>query len=308
MLINNPPLVSVIAVCYNHQKYVVETLDSIINQTYSNIQLIIMDDCSSDNSVQVIQQWIDINNIDCVFISHQQNKGLCKTLNEALKYVKGKYYKLIACDDTLNQNFIKITTDVFDKSEMNVGFVFSDMETIDEKSKIIEYSYLYDRINLKTIPKPIDFNHIYEKNIIPAPATLIKTEILATVGYYDESLCFEDLDFYLRILKKYKCEFVNQQLIQYRILNTSQIRSRNYSFEKDLIKVYEKHADFSSKSSNLFKKRLSRFATNRFIDGVEPNFWLRKSLSNQFKLKIFILYIFNIIGFNSMVVKLIKSK
>ena len=88
---DNFPLVSIVAICYNHEKFVKETLDSILHQTYSNIQLIIIDDCSQDNSVSEIKNWIKMNSVDCVFIERTENSGLCKNLNEGIVVSKGKY-------------------------------------------------------------------------------------------------------------------------------------------------------------------------------------------------------------------------
>ena len=79
------PLVSIVALCYNHESYLKETLDSILNQTYKNIQLIIIDDCSKDNSISLIKNWIHKNKVECVFIAHKENRGVCKSLMNLYK-------------------------------------------------------------------------------------------------------------------------------------------------------------------------------------------------------------------------------
>ena len=85
----NIPLVSVVVPCYNHEKYVKETIESIVNQTYKNIELIVIDDGSKDNSVKVIQELAD--KYGFTFI-HRPNKGLSATLNEGIRLSKGKYF------------------------------------------------------------------------------------------------------------------------------------------------------------------------------------------------------------------------
>src|SRR5580704_8434369 len=93
------PLVSMIVVCYNQSRFVVETLESVKAQTYKPTQLVIIDDCSLDDSVTVIENWLRKNRIDCTFVRHKKNQGICKTVNEALSLARGKYLSPIASDD-----------------------------------------------------------------------------------------------------------------------------------------------------------------------------------------------------------------
>ncbi|WP_303813338.1 glycosyltransferase family A protein, partial [Apibacter mensalis] len=90
------PLVSIVAINYNNSKHLVETLDSIDQQTYKNIELIIVDDCSTDDSVKKIDQWLLTYNKPFQFIKHIENKGICKTINDGYKVAKGKYISSIA--------------------------------------------------------------------------------------------------------------------------------------------------------------------------------------------------------------------
>ena len=95
---NEKPLVSVVIPCYNHEKFVQDCIQSVIDQTYENIELIIIDDGSKDNSVKVIQELAD--KYGFTFI-HRPNKGLSATLNEGIRLSKGKYFSAIASDDIL---------------------------------------------------------------------------------------------------------------------------------------------------------------------------------------------------------------
>src|SRR6478672_5840202 len=93
------PLVSVIALCYNHSRFVVECLESIRTQTYQPLHIILIDDQSKDNSVALIEEWIGTHHVTCTFIKHTTNKGICKSLNEGLSLARGKYISIIATDD-----------------------------------------------------------------------------------------------------------------------------------------------------------------------------------------------------------------
>src|SRR6478672_722517 len=94
------PTVSAIALCYNHERFVIDCLESIKAQSYRPLQLIITDDSSSDSSRETIQSWITRNaSLDITFLAHTENKGICRTLNEALAVSRGKYISMVATDD-----------------------------------------------------------------------------------------------------------------------------------------------------------------------------------------------------------------
>src|SRR5580704_6317104 len=98
---NNQPLVSVIALNHNQGKFLEETLDSVRNQTYKNIELIICDDCSTDDSTRKINKWIEQNNYKAKLIFNEQNLGVVKSSNRAIKQANGYYACFIACDDIM---------------------------------------------------------------------------------------------------------------------------------------------------------------------------------------------------------------
>ncbi|HEY6328701.1 MAG TPA: glycosyltransferase, partial [Blastocatellia bacterium] len=120
------PLVSIIVGCYNQSRFVVETLESIKAQTYKSTQLIIFDDSSSDNSVEIIEDWLRKNGIDCIFIRHQENKGVCKSLNEALAVATGKYVSMVAADDVWLPDKIARQVEIAESQPDRVGVLYSD--------------------------------------------------------------------------------------------------------------------------------------------------------------------------------------
>ena len=93
------PLVSATVLCYNQARYVVECLEAVKAQNYPNLELIINDDASRDDSVAVIEAWLARNNIPHHFLKNQKNQGICRSLNNALKVARGKYVTGIAADD-----------------------------------------------------------------------------------------------------------------------------------------------------------------------------------------------------------------
>ena len=122
------PLVSLLIVSYNHAEWILDTLESYQKQTYDNMQLVIIDDCSTDNTAEIIQKWIIQNSIECTFIVHQTNQGVCKTYNEGVQLCKGKYYSSISGDDILSPTKTEQQVHFFEQQDNSVGMVYSNAE------------------------------------------------------------------------------------------------------------------------------------------------------------------------------------
>ena len=97
------PLVSIICLCYNHAPFLKEALDSVLAQTYSNLEILVVDDVSTDNSVEVIQGYVH-RFPEIRFIRHTKNKGNCASFNEAFQISKGRFIIDFATDDVLHHD------------------------------------------------------------------------------------------------------------------------------------------------------------------------------------------------------------
>ena len=140
----NNPLVTVICLCYNQGAYVVESLNSIISQSYSSIELIIADDCSTDNSKKVIEEWL-LEHPNVAFIANETNLGNTTTFNKTLKIAKGEYIIDLAADDILLPNCVKKQVEKFNSSTYkNLGIVYGNAEIIDDKGNFISYYFDVD--------------------------------------------------------------------------------------------------------------------------------------------------------------------
>ena len=129
-------LVSVLIPAYNHENYVQETINSIINQTYQNIELIIIDDGSKDSTWQKIQEL----QVECekrfvrVVFETKQNEGSCKTLNKLLSLAQGEFVYIIASDDLAKPNAIEKEVEFLANNE-DYALVVGDNEIIDSEGK-----------------------------------------------------------------------------------------------------------------------------------------------------------------------------
>jgi alpha-1,3-rhamnosyltransferase len=216
----NMPLVSVVVPCYNHEKYVKETIEGIVNQTYENIELIVIDDGSTDNSVQVIQELA--NKYKFVFI-HRANKGLSATLNEGIILSKGKYFCACASDDVY----------VLDKIESQVDFMQSNIEYGMCYGNTIQFDN-HNNIKKKKVKNPKSgfiFNDLIFRCFVTAPTAFIRSEVLNDLGGFDNDSWMEDWDMWLKISEKYKIAYIDEYFTYYRL--------HNANISKNIVKMHE---------------------------------------------------------------------
>lgn len=198
------PLVTVFTLVYNTGKYVVEALESVKENNYPNLEHIIIDDFSTDNqSVEIVERWIDENNYACTFVKHKENKGICKSLNEILNLMKGKYAFGVS-DDLITPTRIHEHVKIFEEAEENVAIVFSDVSLIDRYGKITNPSIFKDiKLAFGTVPNGNIYYQLLNNNFIPGVGVTMKVSCVREVGNFDESLYFEDWDLWLRLSRKF---------------------------------------------------------------------------------------------------------
>lgn len=235
------PLVSVIVVSYNHSKYIRENLDSIKAQTYPNIELIIADDASKDNSVEVFEAWLSENNYSAKKNFHKQNTGFTTTLNECLEMVTGKYVKIIAADDYLHPESIEKCVNVISKSD-NIGFVFSDMYYVDNNSQFLEKNLFSSEIYHDSPERLKDA--LFNKCIVCAPSVLISYQALKSTGKYDPSKIVEDYDRWLKIVTSgYELRCIPEKLVYYRFHGESITFNSNGKIQEEAFILYFKYSN-----------------------------------------------------------------
>lgn len=221
MSADNKPLVSVIAVCYNHERFLEKTLDSILSQTYRDIELCIFDDCSKDGSVKTIERWRAGNDVNCDFVAHEKNVGICATLNEALGYVRGKYVQIIACDDILSHSKIEKQVRCLEKHSEFV-LCCSNYRIIDEYDCVKEERYYPESYRFPTDPfRAILEGHQGLPIVIHSPTVLVRKSAIDCVGKYPENLLQEDLFMWLNLTLKGSVGFIQETLVDYRKLANS---------------------------------------------------------------------------------------
>lgn len=255
--------VSVIIPVYNAEKYIYQCLDSVFNQTYKNIEVIIINDGSQDKSKEIILQIIDkYKNV--VYIE-QENQGLSVSRNKGLSIVKGRYILFLDSDDYLDINSIKL---LYEKA-INTD---SDMVIMGHK-KVYDYKHKYEEL----IPINVDEDKIYKgKDICEmmlnrkiqgyAWDKFIKTEkINKSELYFEPKRYIEDL--YPMFKLVYNCEkitFVNKPLYNYRQVMSSISNKRNEKIINDYIYAHDKVLDFIKEKNEFNSESIFYFKYGAF--------------------------------------------
>lgn len=268
------PLVSVAVITYNSSKYVLETLESIKGQTYHNIELIISDDCSPDNTVQICKDWIEKNKARFVrtqIVTVEKNTGVSANCNRAEDACKGEWVKLIAGDDLLLPDCIETYIE-YVSTNLDVLCVFSRVEVFGDnkvvidnfKNVIFDYSFFqltYEKQYEWLIdgrPQPIPAaTFFYNKN---------KFKEIGEKGFDIRIPMLEDWPKWIRLMeKKVKFCFIDKVLVRYRVSGESICSGDKYKkpFRKSLalLFVYYQYKPF--------KRIKGRFAAySRYINSM----------------------------------------
>ncbi len=221
--------VTVICLCYNHARFVKEALLSVFFQTFTALELIIIDDCSTDLSVQVIEKLLSElpqyglkSPASFQFIKNEMNLGNCKSFNKALKLAKGKFIIDFATDDVMLDNRIENQVKAFGKLDETYAMVFSNAIYISEKGQITGYHYPVDQAGqAKNIPSGNLYLQILTHYFICTPTMMMRKNVLDELDGYDENLSYEDFDFWVRTAKKYNYHFLNEITTQKRSVKNS---------------------------------------------------------------------------------------
>ncbi|MBC8111968.1 MAG: glycosyltransferase [Verrucomicrobia bacterium] len=201
------PLVSVICLCYNQARFVEEALQSVLKQTYPNIELIVADDASQDGSKEVIENFLK-NHTNVLFFSNGYNQGNCKTFNEMFAHANGKYIIDLAADDILLNNRIEAQVNAFEALNESFGVIYTDCLHISEDKKTLGKQYA-------TSYKPPSgdvYAAVLANYFIAAPTMMIRKTVLDTLQGYDENLSYEDFDFWVRSARKWQYFYLDEVL------------------------------------------------------------------------------------------------
>jgi glycosyltransferase involved in cell wall biosynthesis len=209
-------LVTVICTCFNHERFLKESLDSVLNQTYQEIEVIIIDDASKDGSRTIIESYLKKRpGIRAVF--NEENKGICASFNKGLMHARGKYIIDFATDDVMESHKIEKQVQYFEKLDDTYAAVFTNASHIDEDSRPMDLHFKSG----EAVPSGDIYKIVISKFFLPAASIITRKKVLDELGGYDESLAYEDFDFWVRSSRNYKYAYLDEPLIRHRIFKGS---------------------------------------------------------------------------------------
>lgn len=222
-------LISIVLPVYNGERFLRESINSILSQTYSNWELLILDDCSTDKTPDICKEYAQQDS-RIKYIRNESNLRLPRNLNKGFSLAKGTYLTWTSDDNRYRPNALAVMYSALNKNE-NVHFAFSSMRIMDAEDNDIE-KYIVCQKNIKRI---VGFN-------IVGACFLYKREVYEAVGDYDhEMILVEDYDYWQRIFMKFKAIAIPEILYDYRrhdgaLTSTMRQEQFNTNLEKMLLK------------------------------------------------------------------------
>ncbi len=240
------PLVSVFIPCYNHDEFVQESIQSVIDQTYDNIELIIIDDGSKDDSVAKIKAMSAACKQRFVRFEfrYRENKGLSSTLNEALAWCTGEYFAPLASDDMILQ----------DKTSTQVAFLEANTDILAVCGAAILIDKNKEPLPVKEKPeRTYDFESIImHKFYLPAATQMIRSEAVRQVGGFNPSIVLEDWYMWLKLSEIGHIHYLPQVFAVY--------RQHDHNFSKNSEKMWQGRIEVLNcfKHSKYYTKAIRR--------------------------------------------------
>lgn len=218
MGVRSAPKVSVIAISYNHERFVVECLESIRAQTYQAFELIVCDDASTDGTVALQDAWIAQHRPDAKVVRHARNQGICRMLNDALAVATGEFITIIGTDDTWTSDMIERLLSRIEREPPQVAMVYSNSALMDVNGAPLPGLFIHKYWPNLQPPSGDILNVLAVRNFIPAMAIIVRSSALRAVGGFDEELVYEDYDMWLRLAVRYHIVFDDAVVARYRIV------------------------------------------------------------------------------------------
>lgn len=243
------PLVSIVVITYNSAEYVLETLESAKAQTYQNIELIVSDDCSADNTVETCHRWIEDNKARFVrteLITAEKNSGIPANCNRGVKAARGEWVKGIAGDDLISEDFISKCLDGVIPPD--VGIIYTNSNFINAQGEVT------GKANSSNYKSGHVFDDLFHLRFWPkAPSLMFRFSALKEFKFFDESIWVEDYLMVLKVASKYQLRHIDEFLTHYRIhgSNSGGSHIRLYQAQLSTIERFKDYPGYPTRRRNI---------------------------------------------------------
>lgn len=288
LAVSETPLVTVIIASYNHARYIEGSINSVVNQTYKNIELLVIDDGSKDDSPAVLKRLQEKHDFDLRF---QANQGLARTLNEAIARAKGDLIVPFGSDDIMLPH--RIATQVeYMNGKPEVGICSANIETIDQDGKVMGAREQRNR-NLPF--RRLDFDDLFlDRKPGPMAATLmLRREALNKVGGFNQNIRLEDVYIELSIARAgYFIDVLGEVLAQYRDHPTNTFKNGRFMVDNVLrtFAVFSDHPQYEQVCMRFRNSMLLKYAnrdkalSREILSEIPLKYWNRKTLRGIWRL------------------------
>lgn len=271
------PLVSIIIPTFNYAGYIRETVESALAQTYKHVEVIVIDDGSTDDTREVISDLIESNRLKYFY---QDNRGLAAARNTGIRIAKGKYISFLDSDDLISPKKVEVQAESLE-GRQEYGVAFSDFRYFADSDKT---HLILPRVRYSGDPT---LRMIICGEVMPIHSALIRRDVLKETDWFDESLeSCEDYDFWIRLkVRNIKFLYIDEVLALYRLHSNqmSRHRIRHYQVHLELLNRYKQ---YDPEGARLSLAKYGRLIGNQFIyqnQMEEGRRYLRKYLFSNKK-------------------------
>jgi len=247
------PLISVVMASYNHEPFIAESIKSVLNQTFADFELIVVDDGSLDNSKEIINKYMELDpRIRTVF--HEKNEGISKTYNDGLDIVKGQYIAFASSDDMWNKSKLQKQLEILNSDENLVGW--SEAAIIDAEGKLTGRLFSEMVKSERRKKSGAIFEELVQGNYVCAHL-FTKRDTINSLRFDEDLKYLNDYKFVLELANNYKYQYLPEPLVLYRIHDGNTINSDALNWRLDMIQLGEEILQkYGHKISNKSKRKV----------------------------------------------------
>lgn len=241
-------MISIVTASYNYAQYIGETIQSVLNQTYSDWELVIVDDCSSDNSVEVIKSFKDDR---IKLFVNEKNLGLKGTVKRGIELAQGDWVVFLESDDVIESDYLEKKVKIAQKYP-DVVLIFNDCEFFGDEKKVCDFNVALKKtreLNSKRkYPANMFWEFYHSNKIFTFSAVMAKRDALLKIDYEPKLDCLLDWHLWIQMAHIGKIYYIDERLTKWRLHDGSYISKSTYKNPFDL--QFKTYFDIARQTGN----------------------------------------------------------
>ncbi|MFX1521793.1 MAG: glycosyltransferase, partial [Promethearchaeota archaeon] len=225
-------LVSVVMLSYNQDMFLPESIESVLNQTFTDFELLIIDDCSQDSSKEIIDKYMRRDKRIRAFF-HEKNMGIAKTVNQGFLEAKGKFVALIASDDIWVETKLEKQLSILSDDDSLV--VWSEGNIVDKEGTVVAKSFTEMHFSQNRKKSGYLFEELLHGNFILGSSLILRRDYLKKIRFSEELEYYSDFKFFIDLSRAYSFYYIPEPLVKYRIHGRNTIFTDKLGWERDKV-------------------------------------------------------------------------